>query len=253
MKKKIPLLAIAAILMPSAAFATNHFKLGTQWTVKVGYDPASQKTIVYTLEDGAYPETEEQDALTLFRTDENGERTLEAVILCEGEKVFFYDYDSPGGWELLYDFSLQPGDETTLFSGMYNPDSQTYPKSVGAKCEKIETSLGNIPYEDGVFFLKTYNQETGAQYSSAIWYDGIGSTQGPLANFETGQDGILMNLVKVTNGDEVLFDYDKLTGIQSLIDNESCTDAYRIDGTKDNGQPGIVISNGKKLIRKATN
>lgn len=84
MKKKIPLLAIAAILMPSAAFATNHFKLGTQWTVKVGYDPASQKTIVYTLEDGAYPETEEQDALTLFRTDENGERTLEAVILCEG-------------------------------------------------------------------------------------------------------------------------------------------------------------------------
>ncbi len=82
--------------MPSAAFATNHFKLGTQWTVKVGYDPASQKTIVYTLEDGAYPETEEQDALTLFCTDENGERTLEAVILCEGEKVFFYDYDSPG-------------------------------------------------------------------------------------------------------------------------------------------------------------
>lgn len=104
-----------------------------------------------------------------------------------------------------------------------------------------------------MFFLKTYNQENGAQYSSAIWYDGIGSTQGPLTNFETGQDGILMNLVKVTNGDEVLFDYDKQTGIQSLIDNESSTDAYRIDGTKDNGQPGIVISNGKKLIRKATN
>lgn len=250
MKRNILLLAFAAMLLPSAAFASNHFRLGTQWTVKEGFDPTSMKTIVYTLDEGGYSETEEPDALTLRRTDENGETTLAAVILCDGEKVLFYDGNSQGGWKLLYDFSLQPGDETALFSGMYNLDSQTYPESVNAKCEKIETSFGDIPFEDGVLFLKTYNQETGTEYSSAIWYNGIGSVQGPLANFGTDMDGILMNLVKVTNGDEVLFDQDK-AGIQTLTDRETDTATYRIDGTKDNGQPGIVISNGKKLIRKA--
>lgn len=244
------LLTLGAMILPVMASSTNYFKAGTQWTVNVGPEPSSMRTIVYSLDDGPVSETEEAGALRLVSISEDGEETLEGVILTEEEKVFFW---SPtAGWCLLYDFSLQPGEETVLFSGMYTADSNDYPESVVAECDKIVDSYGSLTYKDGVFFLTTSIPQTEAPYSRAIWYNGIGSVQGPLANFENNIDGTYMTLVKVTSGNEVIFDYEKALGIETVIDNRnvSTCEAYRLDGTPDRGQSGIVVSNGKKWIRK---
>lgn len=243
------LLAIGAMIVPTMAFSANYFKNGTQWTVKVGGEPSSMKTIIYSLDDGPVTETEDPQALRLTKTIENGEQTLEAIILAEGEKVFFWN--DQNGWQLLYDFSLQPGDETVIFSGMYNPDSQAYPESVVVKCNKIENSFGNVSFEDGVFFFSTYLPQTDAAYSQAIWYNGIGSYQGPLTNFENDLDGEIRRLTKVTSDGEVIFDYEKEAGVNTITDDTSVgAPTYRLDGIRDNGQGGIIISKGKKLIRR---
>lgn len=236
-------------MLPGVASSSNYFKAGTQWTVEVGSMPTNMKQIVYSIEEGPITELEDSKAMRLISTTEEGVQSLEAVILSEGEKVFFRD--DVDGWRLLYDFSLRPEEETVLYSGMYSPESQDYPESVVAKCDKFENSLGNLFFEDGLLLLSTYLPQTGAGYSRAIWYNGLGSVQGPLTNFENDIDGVLRNLVKVTSGDEVIFDYHGSVGVDAVVapDNDLST-PYRLDGTPDNGQPGIILSNGKKWVRK---
>lgn len=234
MMKGKTLLLIGAMTLPGMANSTNYFKNGTQWTVRVGSSPSYMKTIVYLLDDEGVPEVEDPQALRLVSTTEEGEQALGAVILSEGDKVYFWDYTD--GWRLLYDFSLEPGDETVLYSGMYRPDSQDYPESVVAKCEKVVNELGNIPFEAGVIFLTTSLAQTETNYSQAVWYNGLGSIQGPLANFENDIDGITMNLVKVTAGEEVIFDYESLVGIAPIVDSkDSSSPVYRLDGSPDKG------------------
>lgn len=248
MKKS--LLAIGAFMMPAMAFSVNYFQAGTQWTIKVGSLPDEMKTIVYTLEEGPVAETDEAGALRLFSRNEAGEEKLEALILAEGERVLFWENEA--GWQLLYDFSLQVGDEAVLFSGMYDsPDySWMYPESVTAKCNKIVDSYASIPFADGVFFLETYTDNTETPYSYAVWLNGIGSVQGPLTNFETDMDGELRSLDRVISGGEVIYDSNGSLGVSTVASEEEAASAlYRLDGIPDNRRPGIVISKGKKVIR----
>lgn len=238
------ILGLAAFV---SAGAENYFRNGTVWTVSIK-DTADPTVVthqeVYSFGDEV--KIGDMTALKMMRSI-GGESTEVAIVRQDGEKVYFYQDED---WRLVYDFSLKPEERLTVFSA--DPEFvQPSMKKAEVECERISNTFGDIKYDGGILLLKVYDAATQTFADYSEWLNGIGGLSGPMVNYYDGIDGhIFSELESVEADGNVIFQ--KSTAVESILTDENVDSkpAYRLDGTPDNGTPGIIIKNGKKIIRK---
>ena len=161
----------------------------------------------------------------------------------EGPKVF---YHTENGWELLFDFSLSPGEVASEYY-MVDEVKTIVMKGVPRRCLFFPCAFG-----DG-------NKE--------CWIEGIGNSKtGPFYPYFL--DLIIghtipisyrgMKLMSVYDGDVCIFEYDDLFGKGTSVPDITSTETtestgiYDLQGRRLSGKParGIYIENGKKIAIK---
>lgn len=245
MKKLLLGIALATAL---SASADNYFAQGTEWTVSDGMIP-NVSTLVYKI-DGTR-DVGDVEAMVMWVCRDGGEQEVAALLDADGDKVSYFD-EQAGEWRLLYDFSLREGDEAVVYSPLARIMTENvFPEYVTVKCTGIDYKInGTYEYAPGVMDFNTYAD--GSEYDFAKWLNGAGSMSDPLMNYYSNLDGaIYRSLLTVVYDGKVVFDYNKMSGIDAVEEPETkAGPAFRLDGTPDNGEPGIYVKDGRKHMRR---
>lgn len=238
------------------AHATDFFEEGTVW--EVGYDSQTTHTVneilyKYYLEGdtviGGLP------CLKMWgqNISANTGRELVTCIYKEGEKIYFFPHKNSEEKALLYDFSLQPNQSTTVVlpsEKWENKDSQL---QFEMKCNSLSSvSLGTQAYEVIEITEITESPEWDGYKSSGQtrWIKGIGSVFGVLENAGVTLDGGSSQLKRVTHKGLTVIEYGVISGIQGVKASGKEARKYRLDGILLPGSAkGICISGGKKVLR----
>ncbi|MBD5291578.1 MAG: hypothetical protein HDS24_05900 [Bacteroides sp.] len=186
-------------------------------------------------------------------------------IRIEDNRVYCLNEEGdPDSEFLLYDFSLQPGDECVIRAGGIFSEDDVIPQ-VRVVCREITTESVNgyniyvnpiEPYtvENKVLVVSLYlpTDEGEEEYIGDIkWISGIGSQFGLLNN--AGLSPITFN-----TGIQVYYYFVPVysthpLGITPLYDADRAVKSsreYKLDGSPANeGDQGIIIRNGRKIIR----
>lgn len=234
MKKLIFALMVLAMALPSQA--VNVFKEGTVWTYwghvdgSMVIDGERRCWYIYTFTLESIGERCGREALGLFVDDELKGTTheLDKILSVEGDRVYILQTDEASGteqWGLLYDFSIQVGESRELvrlwserLDGFYGVPEQTEAglPFMATVIEERPLTFTGFPDEvteeivvrdpdqkvlDPIiadWIIITYD---------VIWVRGYGPLLSLFTNYmgEKRQDGTLMYLSSITNGDEIYY------------------------------------------------
>jgi hypothetical protein len=198
-----------------------------------------------------YGEDEKNDTVTReYRID--GTSEIEGRIchnLCLGSKVIDHYYEegprvyrySHGGWELLFDFSLSPG--------------QPLPNIGGAvKVESVDTLKAR-----GTDRRCLYYGLTTTNGSKEYWIEGIGSSSsGPYIQDIVIGSFLGSELLSVYDGDTCIFEADDLLANidvnninNNIPKNSSMQTFYDLQGHRLSEEPskGMYIKDGRKYAK----
>lgn len=238
------LLFIVTMMVCASGYAANYFERGTEWKYKEFENGQLCSTTVELVDvvdaDGAPCYQEVRKSIV---TDSSGNPVSDEVktingwlVKVDGEKVYLCSpWVSETQWQLVYDFSLQPGEgclikETQLFSGEIR--HEVYFKFIGMT--KIKD------YDVEVMELKVFwSEEESGDDSNAIdtqyWIPGVGSTfmfdgryRYRFPDEEPAQYLYTSTLLKVTDAEgDVVVEYRENSGIATVeAENADAPAAY---------------------------
>lgn len=236
--------------------ATNYLTNGLTWIVEAygTQSPYPESDIVQFFLDGyAVVNGRSCSKLWMARNGDLSTKVLQAFLYEEDGKVFFICDDNDSAGTLMYDFNLSENETTCVGLLPSETDKGQQIKRAYMKCTgRSQMTIGENAFE--VMHMEEYAD---AEYSLSIgkgdWIVGIASEYGICRNGGFGLDGSYSRLVKVTLGDNVIYERE-ITGVScpSATGKESSNGKkYKLDGTISTASDnGIYIFNGKKYIKK---
>lgn len=217
--------------------ATNYFVPGTVWEYQMPGDPGPQ--VIYSLS-----ETDETESEGIYQVvfqyphyDRYG--NTDGVtegggipVKLEGEKVYAYvTWGGNTGWQLIYDFSLKPGE------GCWIKETANYATSEGMHVNedlyfKYVGNVYNEWYDTEVMELKVFRtEEESTDDSNSVfevyWIPEIGSLDDIFGHYRYPEEKDMCSgpgtyLTKVTDADgNVIVEFGKRSGI-GAVEAEDC-------------------------------
>ena len=247
--KRLVFMFALVLGLAQLAGARNYFQPGTVW-IESGVRGVGQPvtTNYYTLSE--YIDVEGEMVMECGTIDPETEefKPYPLNIKTEGDKVFWRStYAETPEWYLMYDFSLQPGDEVTVYAPETTKGYQGAIHYSVVKCIEIYTS----PEEGGAEMMNLQefqDSHPNNEDDKGTWIVGAGSIFGmTIPNFfdrtpnnfridkVTLKDGEVVydnGLSKVEQIHEAEFNVhsDGLNISVSGIDNETLVKVYSLDG-----------------------
>lgn len=216
----------AALLLPGAAFGQNFIKEGVTWYTE--YISSHLPTAEPIIEEVTLEATEEENCFLLYtyydKDAEEGKK-LTAYLKTDGEKVLFRSINSESDqWYTLYDFGLTPGEGCYVGLGVSNPT----PIKTYVKCVAIDEGSGDDDWT--LMTMEEYKDSSCSMYyGKGIWIKGLGAQRGIISNAYFEADGGGSTLLKVTDGDKVVYESSPLS-VASV--SEECGLSVLIEGDK---------------------
>lgn len=251
--------AISLLLGVANVSATDYFEEGTVW--EVAYDGQTS----HIPEEFVYEFYLEGDTvigglscLKMWRQSlsDNSGKELVTCIYKEGEKIYLFPHKGSEEKALLYDFSLQPNQSTSV-AFLYDEWEQNESKyNYEVECNQLSTiSIGKLKLEamDITEYPEGIESKIGSQ---SRWIKGIGSTRGVLDNVGASLDGYGAELKRVTHKGNTVIEYGMVSGIKvEKVSGKAEMSAkkYRLDGTRLTGNgnaKGIYVVGGKKVHKR---
>ena len=185
-------LVVALMLMVStaavAAESPNYFRPGTIWIYEassVGPGSMTKEVSEWT---GQEMEIGGFKAMEMWRKYGDQTPRLMTYLRVDGDKVYFLTDKDGSDWRLLYDFSLQSGDDCTVwwFNGSIEYDNIS-PIAEYLVCDEIMANN----CADSVAQMKMLNFHSKDDYENepedylqkSVWLKGVGNDGGPLHTF----------------------------------------------------------------------
>ncbi len=221
------MLAIGGILSSAEALAgDNIFSTeGASWSTRaVILDPAipaPDTETVFRL--SGQSEINGRNALELWQSDTSSPADASRLIYisADSDKVYFLNEES-NEWLLMYDFSLQPGEYTTVWKYNGNALPTSTPNSGVAYCLSVEPDNDNpdIAKMHMAFFesVESMEAESGKYAGEGTWFSGIGGAGGPLGNLEFYSGGGAMVLTKAEIDNRTIYLASGTSGIAAPIE-----------------------------------
>lgn len=279
-KIKFLYLVVALMLMVStaavAAESPNYFRPGTIWIYEASSIGPGSKTEEVSEWTGQEMEIGGFKAMEMWRKYGDGTPRLMTYLRVDGDKVYFLTDKEGSDWRLLYDFSLQSGEDCTVwwFNGSIEYDNIS-PVAEYLVCDEIMAN----DCADSVAQMKMLNFHSKDDYENnpddylqkSVWLKGVGNDGGPLHTFwGDGIDGVIFRLLLVESEGEVVYRAPGYTGMQGISDarievQAGCgeirvkgADAARVrvfgaDGVACRGRDGVYdgLSKGVYLVQVA--
>ena len=199
---------MATLLLPGAAFGQNFIKEGVTWYTE--YISSHLPTAQPIIEEVTLEATQEEGSFLLYtyydKYADEGKR-LTAYLKTDGEKVLFRPVNSESEeWYTLYDFGLAVGEGCYVGYGISNPT----PVIHYVKCVAIEEGTGEDDWT--LMTMEEYNDSScSLYYGKGVWIKGLGAKRGIVNNAYFEADGGGSTLLKVTDGDRVIYEHAPLS------------------------------------------
>ena len=263
---KTKLLLAFAALLPFGSAAENYFVNGMQWELKAFSAPSPSPqswNVLQYLNGNDFVAGKECLKFYSGIVEENKPVPLLTYIHTDGDKVYFLalkpgeDRDN-GVWTLLYDFSLAPGEQTSIGYMTWNDASYNPERSSVITCI---SEVGARPDSDGNTIMLMSEAMPGTTATpdgdkeTNRWIKGIGSVYGVCANGGYYLDGAGSSvLVRATLNGKVLCGSGSAALETPSVGGDgadNATPCYKPDGTRFNpGDKGIYIKDGKKHLAR---
>ena len=146
--------------------------------------------------------------------------------------------------DVTMDFSLQVGDVFEL-----NEEDEDLFVVTAVSDTILENSIDRMPRKCIHLSLSINGETLYDEWARDVWIEGIGSVKKGVMG-TNGSGGTIQQLIKCTQQDNVIYQYDDETSVQG-IKQQPLDDVpiYNLAGQKvDASYKGIVIQNGKKRI-----
>lgn len=263
----MPIQASENDLIPSPEQTTGYICDGTVWesvalVLKQGHDPDAESIsdifetiIIKSWIDG----TEEIGGTAYMKvwtstSRYNYDNAWIKYIRTDGERVYLLTQEGEtAGEHLLYDFSLQPGDEIEIDPIFSGEIMQNTPSSVRCMNTNEETSE-NSTYKTCKLGVYIDGKSAEPILNPIKWIRGIGSETGLLDNIQSPESGG-SRLMNVYHNGELIYKYSKpdSSGIGSTLTDSTPYKGnhkkYHLDGSEfREGDSGIYIQNGRKVL-----
>lgn len=237
---------LIVIFMASLSFLATHsqniFVEGTVWEYDVWNCGGPPDKMTCTLE--KIDDVAGRECLGVFvdRSRDEG-RSLEMVISTEGDKVYVYDDratdDGSDPWQILYDFSLRPGDEASLMIYTIAPTSNWKPefriRDVAIECIDVRDPVDSHYLVDAEqMIIREYTNDDKTEHrEDIVWTRGFGSNKGICSNLEISMfehdDYVNPIMTRIINGDKVYYEFEPWGGdaIDGVVTDEP---TFRVSG-----------------------
>lgn len=268
MKIRATVLLLLAMFAMSAG-AENYFRPGTVWTtLYIRDEPPHQGFLLYhTILDEVTFDGEK--VLPLAKYDEqNPEPEIERYLRTDGDKVFWRRVQQEEReWHLMYDFGLQPGEETEVYD-FYNVGTDVEKMlKVKLKCIERDFFVNDNPLNGPMMKLKVlkYGDSDKTEDILAVgnWIIGSGSAEEFLCPGQFNWSGGGVHTIRVESPKgNVVFEDPELIGYVAIDECEfsepkPVKGIYNFQGVKlaDSIEgvslpAGLYIINGKKVAVK---
>ena len=189
---------------------------------------------------------------------------LSTYVRHENGKVYFLSDDEPQEWKLMYDFTLQPGDEADIEE--YNQSALGYGGRV--RCMDVyplpsdpDLQVMELAFCEELKDIEEAGEEGERVYSIIRWIAGVGNTGGPLQNlYNEGIIGYGYQLDELTVGENLIYRHPEYTAVYKVADIEkmeirvskgeiavigsedAAVSVYRADGVRCNAGQGRFSS-----------
>lgn len=272
MKLKIFIIGMLALCGISASAAENYFRPGTVWTTRNSTpDPNIESSwVYYTILDEIMFEGEKVLPLVeSIDTDRFGNETepgLVRYLRVDGDKVYWRSIqpDYPN-WYLLYDFGLQVGEKTTVYSLNSTIDHENeghwIEKAVPMplECIRYDYYLNDNPLQGPLMRLKIPDVPfSNEEYYQGDWIIGMGPRSGSASLLypgSFGMEGVCSTILCVESPKGNVVYGSPVAGIKTVSDSsmpEVKAGVFNMQGIRvadstDNLPAGLYIVDGKKV------
>ena len=206
------------------------------------------------------------EALPLWVEDLSDDKgpCLSTYVRHDAGKVYFLSDDEPQEWKLMYDFTLQPGDEADIEE--YNQSALGYGGRV--RCMDVyplpsdpDLQVMELAFCEELKDIEEAGEEGERVYSIIRWIAGVGNTGGPLQNlYNEGIIGYGYQLDELTVGENLIYRHPEYTAVYKVADIEkmeirvskgeiavigsedAAVSVYRADGVRCNAGQGRFSS-----------
>ena len=267
MNKKFYLLPVVltAMCVPGKAAAAtetdspNYFTEGTSWLYHVDnvylpdrYVDDVTVAVEAPLQIAGYQANEVWKSSAV-----KGERELVSYVRTEGDKVYFLADETSSDWRLIYDFSLQPGETTVVWS----PEAiKGYPlAAVTLRCEEIRVCATDPTITEMVMTNPKWDDlaDDVREDMNIVWFKGLGNNGNPFfADYSEAYAGIGFELLDVSVNGTSRYRSPGYAAVGSVADssidievskgriavNGSDAHVYGIDGIEIVGSDGVYDS-----------
>lgn len=246
---KILKILFAMALLPFMASAENYFRNGMKWEYEVQADGPAEYPVshsIYTLVGDTVVDGYESTRMYVEEIEYAVPPKFLAFIRTEGDKVFFkYDYPEEE-WSLLYDFSLNVGEETYVDRITSFPETSKRHLVEWVSCLSVEES-GEYQGMEAMVMANKYSTEED-DYTKGEWLNGIGSTFLLYKGAGFGMSGGASRLIKAGINGDTICEYKKAEVLNGEVCNRDVS-VLSLDGRII--YEGMMMSgNLKDLVRE---